>query len=77
MALEKISDWKKRWYLGKNNTKPDFCKKKHIKIWDSYSLLDDSLDKLSKTLLGFPSLDTTGMKDEMFARKLTYAYEDG
>ena len=37
--------------------------------------MDASLDKLSKTLKTFPSLDANGMEDDLFKRKLAYPYE--
>ena len=37
--------------------------------------MDASLDKLSKTLKSFPSLNANGMEDDLFKRKLAYPYE--
>ena len=48
-----------------------------LKFLDSYRFLDASLDKLSTTLKSFPSLDANGMEDELFKRKVAYAYEKG
>ena len=48
-----------------------------LKFLDSYRFLYASLDKLSTTLKSFPSLDTNGMEDELFKRKLAYPYEKG
>ena len=39
--------------------------------------MDASLDKLSTTLTSFPSLDSSGMEDDLFKRKLAYPYEKG
>ena len=47
-----------------------------LKFLDSYRFLDASLDKLSKTLSSFPSLDANGMEDDLFKRKLAYPYEN-
>ena len=44
---------------------------------ESYKFLDASWDKLSTTLKSFPSLDGNGMEDDLFKRKLAYAYEKG
>ena len=46
-----------------------------LKFLDSYRFLDASLDKLSTTLTSFPSLDSNGMEDDLFTRKLAYPYE--
>ena len=48
-----------------------------LKFLDSYGFLDASLDKLSTTLTSFPSLDSNGMEDDLFKRKLAYPYEKG
>ena len=48
-----------------------------LKFLDSYRFLDASLDKLSMTLSSFPSLDKSGMQDDLFKRKLAYPYEKG
>ena len=48
-----------------------------LKFLDSYRFLDASLDKLSMTLSSFPSLDASGMEDDLFKRKLAYPYEKG
>ena len=39
--------------------------------------MDASLDKLSTTLTSFQSLDSNGMEDDLFKRKLAYPYEKG
>ena len=48
-----------------------------LKFLDSYRFLDASLDKLSLTLTSFPSLETNGMEEDLFKRKLAYPYEKG
>ena len=48
-----------------------------LKFLDTYRFLDASLDKLSTTLTSFPSLDSNGMEDDLFKRKLAYPYEKG
>ena len=48
-----------------------------LKFLDSYRFLDASLDKLSRALKSFPSLDANGMEDDLFQRKLAYPYEKG
>ena len=48
-----------------------------LKFLDSYRFLDASLDKLSAKLKFFPSLDSNGMEDDLFKRKLAYPYEKG
>ena len=48
-----------------------------LKFLDSYRFLDPSLDKISRTLKSFPFLDATGLKDDLFKRKLAYPYEKG
>ena len=48
-----------------------------LKFLDSYRFLDASLDKLSKTLKSFPSLDANCMEYDLFKRKLAYPYEKG
>ena len=42
---------------------------------DSHGFLDASLDKLSTILTFFPSIDASGMEDELFKKKLAYPYE--
>ena len=48
-----------------------------LKFLDSYRFLDASLDKLSTTLTSFPSLDSNGMEDDLFKRKLAHPYGKG
>ena len=48
-----------------------------LKLLDSCRFLDASLDKLSKSLKSFPSLDANGMEDDLFKPKLAYPYEKG
>ena len=75
MAVEKGIEIKD--IVGKSSEKYKSGKKGCLQFWDSYRLLDASLDKLSTALTYFPSVDANRMEYEQFKKKLAYPYEKG
>ena len=46
-----------------------------LKFLDSFQVLDADMNKLSKLLTYFLTLDANGIKDELFRKKVAHQYE--
>ena len=72
MATKKNNKINENDIIAKSSENYISVKKECLKFLDSYRFLDASLDKLSTTLTSFPSLDSNGMEDDLFERKIAY-----
>ena len=75
MAIKKNIKINENDIIAKSSENYISVKIGYLKFLDSYRFLDASLDKLSRTIKCFPSLDANGMEDELLKRKLAYPYE--
>ena len=73
MANEKSSKMKLEFYKAKTSENYLSVKIECWNFFDSFRFLDASLDKLFATLTNFPSLDASGMANEL----ISYRYEKG